>query len=64
LLLCILFSPYVFEEITFKKYLDWSVKYPDKKKLNPNNYLPIWSCTFTCGEPKAHSAEKLCNYSI
>lgn len=39
--------------LDFKKYLGWLVKFADKKKLNPNNYLPIWSCTFSCGEQKA-----------
>lgn len=27
--------------LDFKKYLGWFVKFADKKKLHPNNYLPI-----------------------
>lgn len=48
----------------FKKYLGLSVKFADKKKLNPNNYLPIWSCTFSCGEQKACKYGKHCKYLI
>lgn len=42
------------KNLDFKKYLGGSMKYVDKKKLNSNNYLPIWSCTSSCGEQKAH----------
>lgn len=44
--------------LDFKKYLGWFVKFADKKKRNPNNYLAIWSCTFSCGEQKAHKCWK------
>lgn len=46
------------KNLHFKKYLGWFVKFPDKNNQNPDNYLPIWNCTSSCGEQKAHKCWK------